>query len=62
LPVAISCTHPRVRASHLQRFERMSQNQNSDERAYLRSTFVRVLVVQVISLVLLAILQVSYNN
>jgi hypothetical protein len=40
----------------------MSQNQNSDERAYLRSTFVRVLVVQVISLVLLAILQVSYNN
>lgn len=40
----------------------MSQNENPDERTYLRSTLVRVLAVQVISLVLLAILQASYNN
>ena len=48
-------------AFHLQPFEYMKQNPNSDERVYLRRTLVRVLVVQVISLVLLAILQVSYN-
>ena len=40
----------------------MSQNETPDDRAYLRSTLVRVLAVQVISLLLLAILQVSYNN